>query len=738
MRKYRFLSLILAVVLTISLLNPLSVSVHAADKVYYPIDFTEDVLASRVIQQVSGGCAVASMATIEAYMYGATTEAEKKIVYDTLIEANGDDSYAYWGNVGFITSQDSIDWDAVYSQISQGTPCIIHRPANGSQPQHWSVVAGYQGSSTNLEPDKFLVVEVNEKSGAAIQTVAQWRGSVAIDRYTWRGSGITLTKLPGIRFAINHPPVIKEYGTAHRVYGRISSDSSLVQIEVSVTNLDTGEFKFYKNLTPNVGSYDISALDSSMSYSSWEKGAYYYTVYARNAAGAEDIYGVYFEIASSYPQKAPNPAYTFSFDANGGSGTMNSLSVHMDEALTLPACTMTRKDSTFGGWYVQRNDETWLTTAKLWLTEEEIAAEGYSKYLFQDRFSGVMDAWWIWGALIRPAYTFVAQWPDATTDTPDVPDPTDPTEPEPSEPPEPDSDIPRLYGSNRSATAIEVAETMKDTLGVETFDSIIIASGDNFADALAGSCLAAQEQAPILLHRASAVTMNTEYIQKNLRAGGTVYLLGGTSAVPEAVETTLEDAGINVQRLAGTTRFDTNLEILEEVKITSGQEILISTGHNFADSLSASATGLPILMVNNTTGKLTDAQVKFLESLQNCSFTIIGGTSAVSQSLENAISAFGDVTRLSGSNREATSILVAETYFTNPELVVLAYSRNFPDGLCGGPLANLLGVPLILTNAGHETATAKYIADNGITTGIVLGGTAALSNKTVNAIFSSN
>ena len=184
MRRNRFLSLILALAVTISLLNPLSLFVHAADKVYYPIDFTTDVLASRIVQQVSGGCAVASMATIEAYMYGATSEEDKKIVYNTLVEANGDTSYSYWGNVGYITSQDSIDWEAVYTQLSQGTPCIIHRPANGSQPQHWSVVAGYQGSSSKLEPDKFLVIEVNEKSGAAIQTVEQWRGSVAVDRYT--------------------------------------------------------------------------------------------------------------------------------------------------------------------------------------------------------------------------------------------------------------------------------------------------------------------------------------------------------------------------------------------------------------------------------------------------------------------------------------------------------------------------------------------------------------------------
>ena len=295
--------------------------------------------------------------------------------------------------------------------------------------------------------------------------------------------------------------------------------------------------------------------------------------------------------------------------------------------------------------------------------------------------------------------------------------------------------ITRLAGTGRCETAIEVANAMKKTLNIQRFETIILASGDNFADALAGSYLAAEKHAPILLHRAGSVALNQAYIEENLAENGTVYLLGGTSAVPADVENSLKSAGISVKRLSGDTRYDTNLEILKEAGIHANQEILIATGTNFADSLSASATGLPILMVNNKSGLLNEAQIAFLKGLTGCRFTIIGGTSAVSESLKEALTQYGTVSRLAGANREATSILVAETYFQDPSRVVLAYSRNFPDGLCGGPLAYHQKAPLILTNAGQETIAADYVAKNPVSRAYILGGTSALSDETAELIF---
>ena len=297
----------------------------------------------------------------------------------------------------------------------------------------------------------------------------------------------------------------------------------------------------------------------------------------------------------------------------------------------------------------------------------------------------------------------------------------------------------RLAGANRWSTALDVADEMKTNLGVEKFDAIIIASGSNFADALAGSYLSTKKNAPILLSWGQGGkyeyldTDNIEYIKNNLKDGGTVYILGGVNAVPELYEAGLE--GYDVVRLGGANRFETNILILEEAGIDPGSEILVCTSTNFADSLSASATGKPILLVWNERGELYGDQSEFLASLEDCSFTVIGGENAVGTALMDAIGTYGQVDRLAGANRFETSVLVAQKYFEAPEYAVLAYAWNYPDGLCGGALAYTLDAPLVLTMTKYEAQAAEYILSCGIEKAIVLGGESLISDDAIRTVF---
>lgn len=290
----------------------------------------------------------------------------------------------------------------------------------------------------------------------------------------------------------------------------------------------------------------------------------------------------------------------------------------------------------------------------------------------------------------------------------------------------------RIYGTDRCETARKAADELRVKLGVEKFDTIIVASGDEFADALAGSYLANVKHAPILLHRSSQMEENVEYITYNLAEGGTVYILGGDSAVPKTMENALE--GYTVKRLGGNTRFETNVAILDEAGVSGGQ-LLVCTGYAFADSLSASATGLPILLVNNGSTELNETQTAYLEELNLSSITIIGGNSAVNDELAAELAAYGSVNRLGGTTRFETSVLVAETFFEAPSFAILAYGWNFPDGLCGGALASAMNVPLILTADDGQTAAAAYAQRMNISYGITLGGPILISDDTVAEIF---
>ena len=217
-----------------------------------------------------------------------------------------------------------------------------------------------------------------------------------------------------------------------------------------------------------------------------------------------------------------------------------------------------------------------------------------------------------------------------------------------------------------------------------------------------------------------------------------VYALGGTAVVSDQLKL-VEDLGFQFKRLAGSNRFAPNLMILEEAGIRSGDPVLVCTAYNFADSLSASALGMPILLVDDT---ISDAQMDWLLEHSNGEFILVGGTGAVKPAVENQLAAAEPfyMERLAGSNRFETSRLVAEwmdTYYgRTPLSAALAYGYNFPDGLCAGPLAYALGAPLLLTATGDEVQPASYTRDYGLRQGVVLGGPALISDDSVKAIFS--
>ena len=305
-----------------------------------------------------------------------------------------------------------------------------------------------------------------------------------------------------------------------------------------------------------------------------------------------------------------------------------------------------------------------------------------------------------------------------------------------------DCTVKRISGDNRVATALAVATELKAALGVNKFDAIIIAAGGTskdtkkFADALSGSYLASIKNAPILLYTSGNLAEeNLAFIKDNLSKNGIIYLLGGEAAVPAEVSAAL--SGYTVKRLKGNDRYETNRAILNEAGLDNAKEILIATGDNFADCLSASATGLPIMLVKGSNTELNAQQIEFLNGLKGKKFTILGGTAAVSAELEAAIEAVigAEVERIQGAKREETSTLIAKKYFADADFALVAYSKNYPDGLAGGVLANALGAPLLLTNAGNESYAKAYNEESGIEGGYILGGTAVITDETAKIVF---
>ncbi|MBQ1476523.1 MAG: cell wall-binding repeat-containing protein [Erysipelotrichaceae bacterium] len=293
-------------------------------------------------------------------------------------------------------------------------------------------------------------------------------------------------------------------------------------------------------------------------------------------------------------------------------------------------------------------------------------------------------------------------------------------------------DLTRLSGKDRYLTSLKAADELKSVLGVDKFDAVILATGKNFADALGGGYLAAKKSAPILLTSDTKYKDINAYINENLKDGGTVYVLGGTGAVSD---TALEGLKVTPKRLSGKTRYDTNLAILNEAGV-SAEDILICSGDNFADALAASASGRPMLLVNTKKDTLTDSQKDFLSSHSSNAFYILGGTGAVSQTLEDQVAVYHTPERVKGSSRYQTSVEIAKKFFSSPEKALIAYSDDYPDGLCAGPLGYALKSPILLTKPGKESSLKDYCSSYSITNGYIIGGEARIPDDSARDIFS--
>ena len=132
---------------------------------------------------------------------------------------------------------------------------------------------------------------------------------------------------------------------------------------------------------------------------------------------------------------------------------------------------------------------------------------------------------------------------------------------------------------------------------------------------------------------------------------------------------------------------------------------------------------------------LTDEQKEFLKEHKGMELIILGGTNAVNSTVETQLREYGKVSRIQGTNRAQTSLKIAEKFFPEAKSAVVAYSHNFPDGLCGGPLANQINSPLILTRDNDASAIAAFLKSKGISDGYVLGGTSVLSDSLVRKVF---
>ncbi|WLR41602.1 cell wall-binding repeat-containing protein [Bacillus carboniphilus] len=284
----------------------------------------------------------------------------------------------------------------------------------------------------------------------------------------------------------------------------------------------------------------------------------------------------------------------------------------------------------------------------------------------------------------------------------------------------------RLAGDNRFETAVDIS-MQGWPYGADT---VVLAKNSDFPDALAGTPLAYNEDAPILLTEADHLPFATEKEIDRLGAYR-VIILGGEKAISKSVQQKLEDKGLEVERIGGNDRYHTAQLIAENLG-GSPDTAVVAYGKKFPDALSiasfAAQNGLPILLADKE--QLPSATKTALKGIDQT--IVVGGKAVISEDVKNMLP---KATRIGGENRFDTAAKIVSELNLDTSTAFYANGNKFPDALVGSVLAAKNSAPLLLVESDHiPKETLNVVKDYTIDRHVFLGGHKVISEKVISDI----
>lgn len=219
----------------------------------------------------------------------------------------------------------------------------------------------------------------------------------------------------------------------------------------------------------------------------------------------------------------------------------------------------------------------------------------------------------------------------------------------------------------------------------------VVVHGESYADGITACYLARSKKANIVFDKCKETNgLETYTIGSEIKVNGT-----------------------GVKSISGANRYDTNLAVLKECS-NDIKKLIITSGKDWADGISTTTAGLPVMLVSDY---ISVKQAAFLEKLSDdTEYIIIGGTSAVSQIVSKQIADISQVTRIDGADRYETSAMLAECLYPNAEAVILV--NAWADAIAA---SNIGEYPILLLNERINEAAKSYIKKHGIKTAYAIG-----------------
>lgn len=287
----------------------------------------------------------------------------------------------------------------------------------------------------------------------------------------------------------------------------------------------------------------------------------------------------------------------------------------------------------------------------------------------------------------------------------------------------------RIYGETLYDTPVSISrETFPSTTS-----TVVIASGENFPDALAGSPLATLKNAPLLLTKKNSVPTALAGELKRLKPKK-IIVLGGPIAVSNSTVAKLKAYG-PVTRVYGNWVYDTSSKIADHW--ATAPTVFLATGERFEDAMSLAAVAAgrkaPMLLTQRATVPATT--LKQLKRLKPTRVYLAGGPLAISAAAEVQVRKAvpnAQVIRYGGQTLYDTSAKIAKAFWpSGSQRQFIATGARFPDGLTGAVAAGYNGAPLLLaTKTCLPASVSNALTSMEGWTNVLLGGPVVL-NSTV-------
>lgn len=189
--------------------------------------------------------------------------------------------------------------------------------------------------------------------------------------------------------------------------------------------------------------------------------------------------------------------------------------------------------------------------------------------------------------------------------------------------------VDRIAGKDRYKTAVEVANKM------ETVENILVASGEDYADALVASAAANKlgNSAVLLTEKSKLNDDAKEYMTTNKETAKKAYVFGGENSVTDEAMAAVKEI-VEVERVKGEDRDATAVAAAKEF-FKESTSAVVASGSNYADALVAGTMDEPVLLVTKNVNETVKTYLK--DQIEDVK--VIGGTNSVSDAILKDIAA---------------------------------------------------------------------------------------------------